>query len=394
MRLLRTFTTSDAVEGAVEVRLELSEALHAYRSRLRLLALALIVGVVLTLSAMILQAAGFASWIFEWLDGTGSLDYLWGLLGLVYTASFVISLSFGIAVLLFMGMMRRYFSLMRARYGTIAGGGMGRPFRRASGPRKAEIEEEAGMMRDPARTLLGLAREAEEEVPQVDALLKYSMGFTLMLAMISLLAAGLTLFGASHVPEEALTTMTLVHGLCCVILAAAVLLQVETQRFISHFIARVGALETFEAQGPMAVPEGEDVLDRFARCVMAKDQLERGDRVAGDLAGASGHRYAFDMVLGGPGERVLVRTFDEVPGIDRVRDLRSAAEDVARKEGELPARVVALVGKDMDDLDVDDIVYDYLMEHPIIDERGERARSLQIVAEVEGYYAVLPFTVP
>jgi hypothetical protein len=394
MRLLRTFTTSDAVEGAVEVRLELSETLHAYRSRLRLLALALIVGVVLTLSAMILQAAGYASWIIEWLDGTGSLDYLWALLGLMYTAFFVISLSFGIAVLLFMGMMRRYFSLMRARYGTIAGGGMGRPLRRVPGPRQAEIEEEAGMMRDPARTLLGLAREAEEEVPQVDALLKYSMGFTLMLAMMSLLAAGLTLFGASHVPEGALTTMILVHGLGCVILAAAVLLQVETQRFISHFIARVGALETFEAQGPMAVPEGKDVLDRFTRCVMAKDQLERGDRVAGDLAGATGQKYAFDMVLGGPGERVLVRTYDDVPGIDQVRDLRSAAEDVARKEGELPLRVVALVGKDMDDLDVDDIVYDYLMEHPIIDERGERARSLQIVAEVEGYYAVLPFTVP
>jgi len=394
MRLLRTFTTSDAVEGAVEVRLELSEALHAYRSRLRLLALALILGVLLTLSAMFLQVAGYAGWIVEWIDGTGSLDYLWALLGLMYTAFFVISLSIGIAVLLFMGMMRRYFSLMRARYGTIAGGGMGRPFKRSKGPRDGKKEEEAGMVRDPARMLLSLAREAEEEVPQVDDLLKYSTTFTLLLAMISLLAAGLTLFGISHVPEENLDAVTLAHAVSCVVLAFAVLLQVEAQRFVTHFITRVSALEAFETQGPMPVPEGKDTLDRFANSVMVKGLVEDGERTSGDLVGASGQKYSFDLVLGGPGERVLVRTYEGVPGIDQARDLRTAAEDVAHKEDELPLRVVALVTKGAGDLDVDEIVYDYLMEHPILDDAGERARSLQIVFEVEGYYSVLPFTVP
>lgn len=394
MRLLRTFTTSDAVEGAVEVRMELSEALHAYRSRLRLLALALIIGVILTVSAMILQVGGFLGWIGEWIDGTGSLDYLMSLVGLMYTAFFVIALSLGIAVLLFMGMMRRYFALMRARYGTFTGGGMGQPLRKIFGPRRAEIEEEAGMVRDPARTLLGLAREAEEEVPQVDDLLKYSTGFTLLLAMISLMAAGLTLFSISHVPDEAQATMTFAHVLGCLVLAAAVLLQVEAQRFISYFITRVAALETFEAQGPVPVPEGKDALDRFANCVMSRDPTIEGDRVAGELVGASGQKYAFDLVLGEPTERVLVRTFKDVPGIDEVRDLRTAAEDVTHKEGGLPLRVVALVIGEMDDLDVDDVVYDYLMEHPILDDAGERAKSLQIVAEVEGYFSVLPFTVP
>ncbi|MCJ2539977.1 MAG: hypothetical protein LN414_01755, partial [Candidatus Thermoplasmatota archaeon] len=118
------------------------------------------------------------------------------------------------------------------------------------------------------------------------------------------------------------------------------------------------------------------------------------DRVAGELVGASGHKYTFDLVIGGPGERVLVRTFKDVPGIDEVRDLRIAAEDVTHREGELPLRVVALVIGEIDDLDVDDVVYDYLMEHPILDDAGELAKSLQIVAEVEGYFSVLPFTVP
>jgi hypothetical protein len=394
MRLLRTFTTSDAVEGAVEVRLELSEALHAFRSRLLLHALTIIIGVLITLSALLLQVGGFASWIGGWFEGTESLDYLLAVLGLVYTAFFVIALSLGIAVVLFMGMMRRFFSLMRARYGTIAGGGMGRMNRRKLGRRDAQIEQEAGMVTNPAGMLLGLAKEAEEEVPQVEDLLKYGMIFTLLLAMLSLLAAGLTLVGATHVPAVDQDITTLVHVISCIILALAVLFQVEGQRFVTHFINRVSALEAFEAQGPVPVPEGKDALDRFAASAMVADLVKDGEGAPEDLAGASGQKYKFDEVIGGPGERVLVRTFDGFPTIDQVRDLRTAAEDVSHKDGELPIRVVALVDKGVDDLDMDDMVYDYLMEHPVLDDTGERARSLQIVFEVEGYYSVLPFTVP
>ncbi|UCC93031.1 MAG: hypothetical protein JSW25_10310, partial [Thermoplasmata archaeon] len=180
MRLLRTFRTSDAVEGAVEVRMELSEALHTHRSRVRLMVLALMVGVVLTIAAMSLQMSAYMSWIGEVFEGEESLDYLMAILGILYTAFFVISLALGIGVLLFMGMMRKYLSLMRARYGTIAGGGMGRPDKRARRPKDADIEEEVGAVRDPARTLLSLAREAEEEVPQIDDLLKYSTVFALL----------------------------------------------------------------------------------------------------------------------------------------------------------------------------------------------------------------------
>ncbi|UCC93565.1 MAG: hypothetical protein JSW25_02570, partial [Thermoplasmata archaeon] len=225
-------------------------------------------------------------------------------------------------------------------------------------------------------------------------LLKYSTVFALLLAMMSLLAAGLTFVGVTHIPSESIYGVTLVHALSCVVLAFAVLLLVEAQRFVTYFITRVEALEAFEASGPTPVPEGKDVLERFASCAIAKNLDGKAERRSGDLQGASGNRYAFDLVLGGPGERILVRQYDEVPTIDQVRELRTAAEDVAHKEGELPLRVVMLVEKGVDDLDVDDVVYDYLMEHPILDDVEEQARSLQIVFEVEGYYSVLPFTVP
>jgi hypothetical protein len=142
------------------------------------------------------------------------------------------------------------------------------------------------------------------------------------------------------------------------------------------------------------VPEGATPLERFAGCVLSRHGVEEGDGGAGELKGASGGKHSFDLAMGGPDERVMVRTYKEVPTIDQLRDLRTAAEDVARRDGELPVRVVALVEEEQDDLDVSDVVYDYLMEHPILDERGEMARSLQIVAEVEGHYSVLPFTVP
>jgi hypothetical protein len=343
---------------------------------------------------MLLQVAGFVGTMFEWLDGAVGMELSESLTGLLYTFFFVISFALGLAIILFMGMMRRFFALMRARYSTFAGAGLGAVPRRRTDRREADIEKEAGTVRDPARALLGLAREAEEEVPQVDDLLKYSTVFAMLLAMMSLVAGGLTFFGASLVPEELFRPMTLIHIIGTVVLACGVLLQVEAQRFINHFITRVQALEAFESQGPVPVPEGADALERFAGCAISRHGMKHRGRGPGELSGASGDKHAFDLVLGGPSERVLVRAFDRVPKITDVRDLRTAAEDVARGDGKLPLRVVALVGEELDDLDVDDVVYDYLMEHPIIDESGEWARSLQIVAEVEGYYSVLPFTVP
>lgn len=394
MRLLRTFVTSDAVEGAVEVRMELSEALDDYRSRLRLLILALVAGVVLVFVSMLLQVSGFVGSVFEWFEGEGGVTFGEMLIGLIYTFFFVISFALGLAIVLFQGMMRRFFALMRARYSTIASGGMGVPSVRRGGRKDADIEEEAAMLRDPARTLLGLAREAEGEVPQVDDLLKYSTVFTMLLAVMSLVGAGMSLFDVSLVPEELYDPMTVLHVAGTLVLALAVLLLVEAQRFIDYFIARVAALETFESQGPMPVPEGKTVLERFAGCMLVRHGLEGRGEGAGRLEGASGQVHSFDLTMGGPTERVMVRTYDRAPSIQEVRDLRNAAEDVARNDGKLPLRVVALVRGELDDLDVDDVVYDYLMEHPILDARGEWARSLQIVAEVEGYYSVLPFTVP
>jgi hypothetical protein len=394
MKLLRTFTTSDAVEGAVEVRLELSEALVAYRSRVWILLIALLAGVILAIWSMALQSSAFGQTMVSVFERNENLDYLKFIVGMAFTMLMIIAIALGISIILFVSMMRRFFAVLRARYGTFAKGGMGTSPRVANGKLIQEATAEAGMVKDPARMLLGLAKEAEEEIPQVDNLLKYSTMFTLLLALMSIAAAGMTALGVTHVPDSDIDLITGLHIASAMVLAGAVLLLVEAHSFVKYFMNRVDSLETFEATGPMPVPAGKDPIDRFANCVLAKGQAKDYEQVSKQLAGASGQRHVFDMVLGGPGERVLVRTFDVVPGIDGIRDLRTAAEDVARRDGDLPIRVVALVVSPLEDLDVDDVVYDYLMEHPIVDETGARAKSLQIVAEVEGYYSVLPFTVP
>ncbi len=394
LRLLRNFPISDAIEGAVEVRLELSDALRAQRSRVWLLLLCLVLGVLFSVVSAFWQARGFIGNIFEFIEGVVDWGVAEFALGIVLVMVSLLVLALGIADLLFAYQMRKFFALMRARYGILEASRLGEPDHHQASRQDISRAEDESRVKNPARSLLGLAREAEGEIPQVDNLLKYCTAFTFMLAVIMLGSAGLTVLGGSFVPEEQWTELAALHLMSMVFLGVSVLLLMETNRFVQYFVARTRALEVFEAQGPVPVPPGETPLDRLAVCMLATgmaDDLEGGP---GTLKGASGNDHSFDLVLGDAGDRVLVRRYGSIPGIEELRDLRAAAEDVAKKDGALPLRIVALVGVEIDDLDVEEIVYDFLMEHPIMDDLGERARSLQIVAEVEGHYSVLPFTVP
>lgn len=394
LRLLRNFPITDAIEGAVEVRLELSEALRAQRSRVWLLLLCLVLGVLFSVVSGFWQAGGFIGNIFEFIEGEVDWRIAEFVLGIVLVMISLLVLALGIADLLFAYQMRKYFAMMRARYGILEAGRVGGADHHQASRQDISRAEDESRVEDPARSLLGLAREAEGEIPQVDNLLKYCTAFTFMLAVIMMALAALTVLGGSFVPEDLWTELAVLHLMSMLFLGVSVMLLVETTRFVQYYVARTRALEVFEAQGPVPVPPGETPLDRLAVCLLATGMAENLDGGPGTLKGTSGNDHSFDLVLGDAGNRVLVRKYGNVPGIEELRDLRAAAEDVAKKDRALPLRVVALVGVDIDDLDVEEIVYDFLMEHPIMDDLGERARSLQIVAEVEGHYSVLPFTVP
>ena len=84
LRLLRTFTISDAVEGAVEVRMELADALREYRSRSRLLLLGLTVGVLLLVAGTVINVYWLAIETLEVVYGDSPLDLMYIGLSLVH----------------------------------------------------------------------------------------------------------------------------------------------------------------------------------------------------------------------------------------------------------------------------------------------------------------------
>jgi hypothetical protein len=392
--MLRNFPITDAIEGAIEVRLELSEALRAQRSRVWVLLACLVLGVLLSIVSAFWQVGEFVGGIFSFIDG----EVEWGVgplaLGIVLVMVSLLVLALGTSDLLFAYQMRKFFAMMRARYGMLEASRVGGADHHQATRQDISRAEDESRVDDPARSLLGLAREGEGEIPQVDNLLKYCTAFSFMLAMIMMGLAGLTILGGSFAPEDQWMELAVSHLLAMAFLSISVLLLIETNRFVQYFKARIRALEVFEAQGPVPVPMGETPLDRLAVLMQVTGIADDQERGPGTLKGTSGNDHSFDLVMGDVGDRVLVRKYGSIPGIEELRDFRAAAEDVARKDGALPLRIVALVDVEIDDLDVEEIVYDFLMEHPIMDDLGERARSLQIVAEVEGHYSVLPFTVP
>jgi hypothetical protein len=373
--------------------MELAEALRSYRPRLRTLLVSLLAGITLAMVVVSAQVFEIVSTAVDMFKGDVATDFRWIMAAVAAMFLAVIIVALSSTVLIFIGQTRRFIALLRARYGILEGGP---PSSRTRGEGVKSLPEGISPLArlNPARTLLGLAREAEGEMPQVDRLFRYATSFTFMLAGLLALEVPLVFLGYAVVPDGLAVVSTVTMTVAALVLWLAVVLLVEAQRFLLYFVTRVEALEAFEAQGPVPVPGGDSALDRFRHCLLMTHPARSPDEGPGELEGASGMAHTFGAVMGGLGSRVLVRTYDHVPRIEDVKELWHAADDVARRDGRLPRRVVALVTADLDELDVDDIVYDFLMEHPLEDKRGERVRSLQIVAEVEGRYSVLPFTAP
>ena len=375
------------------MRMELAEALRSYRPRLRTLLVSLLAGIALAMVVLSAQVVEIVSTALDMWSGDVATDYYWILAAGAALFLVVIIVALSSTVLIFLSQTRRFIALLRVRYGMFEGGPPGsRPGGEGVKFLPKDISTVARL--DPARTLLGLAREAEGEVPQVDRLFRYSTSFTFMLAGLLAFEVPLLFLGYAVVPDGMAVASTAIMAVAALILSFAIALLVEAQKFLRYYVTRVEALEAFEAQGPVPVPEGDSALDRFRHCLVMTHAVKSAGEGPGELVGASGESHPFDAIMGGPRSRVLVRTLDHIPRIEEVKMLWHAADDVAKKDGRLPRRVVVLVTADMDELDVDDIVYDFLMEHPLEDVRGERVRSLQIVAEVEGRYSVLPFTAP
>jgi hypothetical protein len=392
LRRLKTFKIPDAVEGAVEVRLELAEALRSYGPRLRWMLLGLTTSILLVLAAMTIQGISIGQLALDVWTGDKVLSLTQVILLAIDLMLMIFVLALGATLILFLRQVHGFIALMSARYGTLEGEGGAE----ANGDRSgSQVGEDLKPMPnwDPAGTLLGLAREAEGEVSQVGGMLRYSTAFGFLLSGMIATELALVSLGLTPLADFWRWSTSAIIATALVLMMASITMHVESLRFFKYFLFRVEALEAYEDMPPALVPPGPTVLARYVQHLITTSGLvESGKAGPKELPGKSGRSHSFDITLGSAGDRVLIRVYPQVPGIAELREFRNAAKDVAQRDGVLPMRIVALVDSDLEDLDVDDVVYDLIMEHPLVDPDGERERSLQIVSEVEGHYSVLPFT--
>jgi hypothetical protein len=397
--MLRRFQITDAVEGPFEVRLELAERVRTYGPRLRLALWISILGTLLAIVSSTIMGYGPVNGVWEVLVGETDVTLGWLMVATGQLLLIVFIWGNGLTVLIFLGQTHRFVALLGARYGTLERMGLEEP---PSSEAKKRPEPSPGERPpvDPAQALLHLAVEAEEQGPQLERMLKYSMAFTLILGGFLALQLGLAMVGISLLPGGwvlAVISLQLI-ALLLVILSQGFL--VEAQRFFRFFTHRHRALKALETASPEPVPSGTDALTRYLGHLVDIGEIPEwepgeGERpMKAELEGASGARHPFDAALGDEEEQLLVRVFPRPPDIDEVTDLRTSAEDVSTRTGFAPRHIIALVDGASGEVDLTDEVYEFVMENPIEDPATGSLRTVQIVIEVEGYYSLIPFTYP
>jgi hypothetical protein len=394
MPMLKTFPVRDSVEGVVEVRMELAEAMDTYGDRARAGILVTLVALALAMVSVLPGSYEVARTAVDFLQGEQDLTLEWLLASTAQLVLAILVWALGLTLVLFLVQSRRFLAFTRARYELFER--MGSEVPPSDGECcKPPVEGEEGQVKDPAQVLMSLVREVEGYSSQLDKLHKYTAAFTAMLLTLFGMEVGLALVGLATVEGPWLLGVVSLQVFTSVLLVIVLGLMLEVGRFLMYVRGRHAALEAFELTPPCLVPPGPDAVVRYMRCLSATGDVEGWEEAAPrpvEVEGTGGRRHAFDAVAGSGASRVLVRAFATTPTMGDVRALREAAEDVARHDGTLPLRVVALVEEG--DADVPDEVYELLLSSPLMDARGERSRTVQVVSECEGYYCPVPFVAP
>ena len=167
------------------------------------------------------------------------------------------------------------------------------------------------------------------------------------------------------------------------------------QAFYRYYKRRHRALADVTALGVPPVPEGETHLERFDSFLKGapgvRDMLAAKDGKAGVERNVGPDDFLFSRLYHGPVENehtgILVKELERPPDIDMVHRLLDEAGMFGRERGLRISRVVALVTGDAED--VDDRVYEHIIEHGARTRPGECA--IQLVMEVGGAYSMVPY---
>lgn len=398
MSLLRRFVVKDSVEGALEVRLELAGAVGSYGARMRRGLLVAAIATALAIASLTPAGLVVLRDVWDVIRGGTEATLPWLAQSALQALMTLLAWALGVTILVFLLQSTRFVGVLRGRNAALERMGSEAP---PEGGHEKVRRPDVGGDRpiDPALALVGIAREVEEQIPQLDRMIKYGAVYALLLWWMQLFQALIIAAGLTTLPAGWVLPVLALQAVALVTLTISTAGLAEILSFLRYYAYRARSLEAFVAMGPCTVPSGPDPVGKYLGCLKAQGVIEAGavPAIPAELEGRDGRLHGFDAAAGGPGSRVLVRAFARMPVLDEVRALREAAEDVARRDGELPSRVVALVGPGDGaggDVDIPDELYRYLLDSPIMDTSGTWTRTVQVVSECEGHYCPVPFIAP
>lgn len=371
------------LESPVEAGLELASLTGSRLPALKLRnSQLLFVGVCWSL-AILVMAAFTGMFLWDLIESGEALQSLVVLGYAALTLLFIPSGAFGLTLMLLAVKERQFLPFLEKASGAM---------RALEGsPPEGPAAEGRGAARDgsPLSGILGSAISIGSLVPTVERMAAVARGVLVMLIiglvfLPALVGAGLFL-GTFSIRLIAMELAVLAFfAIPAVALFRALGRDLQFYRYYSR---RQAAITESAAAGPPPVPEGAGPMARFDRFLRGFPAVRAmlaapGGRVEDSPDGAPATRLYL-----GPGNAIVVRLFDRMPGIDELELYRSESSAMAQKRDIALSRAVALVAPGGADLD--DSLYDHLIG------LGERTRpgecALQLVMEVDGTYSMVPF---
>ena len=267
-----------------------------------------------------------------------------------------------------------------------------------------------GMHRkNPIYAMMDLVEAQMSVLPNVRKTLH--MGIMLLGGLVGYLCLG----GAAHLIFDESITFTagyveLVLGTISLVLFVLALLPLmDTERALGRLWVRHGVIEGIRFGGNLNVPPGKDPLQRLIAYLTGTDpyvhfamtrQKKRFEKNV-RFRGVSGRPHRFDAYLEGetdlpalnldlgipPGRfGVFIRIYSDGPSRQEITELQTQIEDICQAREIYPIRTVALQNKIAD---LDEEVYDYLVEEGDISFRGGLS-PVQVAAEDGPIYSFIP----
>jgi hypothetical protein len=402
----RKFILSRAVEDPIDATFQLGEDVKEQAPKLRSTAHLSIISIVMFIGILIPSMLVLFYNIFNYFAGRASISDNFGTAILIQLILVFILFSLTLTVLIFLIQIRRFYDRLFQRYRSVSGL-QNADVSDAKRPDSSLGRDNGKYRTNPILAMLDLAEDATHQLHKVIHLLAICRN---LVANIVIFIG--FLFVNVYLNREIFiiySDLELIFLIIPVILLLLVSIKLESSRnFVSYFHLRHEIIDNVRFGKISRVPEGRDPLVRFIKFLKSSDPYiknaagDRSDDFKFDvkLNDKSGKTHQFDAYFEGVHTRkkelaehgipsgkfaVFIKVFKNPITKKEVTELRASVNDICDFNGTVPLRTILLqweIG------DLDDDVYEYVLENPIIMQNS--MFHLQLIAEDEDNYSFVP----